>query len=59
MKRVDDYITNYEANKFCANCNEVCSRHCAIMRKAYERYDQDHKEDYDDRRSTAEGTEKV
>ena len=36
---ITDYITEKEENDFCRNCNEICSRHCAIYRNAKTRYD--------------------
>lgn len=44
MKRVDEYITEREEKDFCSNCNEFCSRHCAIWRKAEVRYNEDEQE---------------
>ena len=41
MKKIADYITPSEFLDFCAGCNEICSRHCAIMRKAEFRYDEE------------------
>jgi len=45
MKRVDEYITEKEQQEFCANCNEICSRHCPIRRKAEARYDEEAKQE--------------
>lgn len=45
MKRVDEYITDYEANQFCANCNEICSRHCVVWRNALIRYDEEERKE--------------
>lgn len=58
-KTVDEFITNYEVNKFCANCCEICSKSCAIMRKAHERYDEAVRRENEDKRGKTEGTEKV
>ena len=41
MKSVAEYITEKEKRDFCRNCNEICSGHCAIWRKASQRYDAD------------------
>lgn len=49
--RVDEYITEKEKQEFCANCNEICSRHCAIRRKAEERYNEAEKAEKPERRS--------
>lgn len=35
---LDFYITPYEAQKYCAECDKPCTRDCDIMIKAYERY---------------------
>ena len=43
MKRVDEYITEREVKDFCSNCNEFCSRHCNIWRKAELRYNEDNR----------------
>jgi hypothetical protein len=43
MKRVDEYITEKEVKDFCSNCNELCSRHCVIWRKAEIRYNEEEK----------------
>ena len=40
MKRVSEYITEKEEKDFCSNCNEICSRHCVIWRKAEIRHDE-------------------
>lgn len=45
MNRVDEYITDYEANHFCANCNEICSRHCVVWRNALIRYDEEERKE--------------
>lgn len=42
-QRVGQYITDRENREYCVECNEICSRHCAIYRKAEMRYDADHK----------------
>lgn len=36
-----EYTTASERKDFCNNCCEICSRHCAIYRKAEERRDAD------------------
>lgn len=41
MKSVSEYITDKEKREFCRHCNEICSGHCAIWRKASQRYDLD------------------
>ena len=41
MKSVAEYITEKEKRDFCRNCSEICSGHCAIWRKASQRYDAD------------------
>ena len=41
MKRVDEYITEKDVKEFCRNCNELCSRHCVIWRKAENEYNED------------------
>ena len=41
MKRVDEYITEKDVKEFCGNCNEICSRHCVIWRKAECEYNED------------------
>lgn len=39
------YITEKEAQEFCAECNEICSRHCVIWRKAEMREKAENKEE--------------
>lgn len=41
MKRVDEYITEKDVKDFCSNCNELCSRHCIIWRKAEIKYNEE------------------
>ena len=41
MKSVAEYITDNDKRDFCRHCNEICSGHCAIWRKASQRYDLD------------------
>lgn len=38
--RIADYITEKEGKEFCNKCNEICSRHCVIWRKAETRHDE-------------------
>lgn len=44
-KRVDEYITEQDVKDYCSNCNEICSRHCPIWRKASHRYDEEAKKE--------------
>lgn len=37
--KVYEFITNNENREFCKHCSEICSSHCAIYRKASQRYD--------------------
>jgi gas vesicle protein len=39
----NEYITEKEVKDFCSNCNELCSRHCVIWRKAEIRYNEEEK----------------
>lgn len=48
--RITDYITEKEDRDFCQNCNEICSRHCVVYRKAEMRYDEQEQEEKDDTR---------
>ena len=41
MKRVDEYITEEEVKDYCSDCNEMCTRHCVIWRKAELRYNEE------------------
>lgn len=41
MKRVDEYITEKEVKDYCSDCNEICTRHCVIWRKAELRYNEE------------------
>ena len=41
MKRVDEYITEEEVKNYCFDCNEMCTRHCVIWRKAELRYNEE------------------
>ena len=50
IMKVVDYITEKEDNEFCRHCNEICSRHCVIWRKASMRYDEAEKEERDENR---------
>ena len=36
-----EYVKESEKREFCENCNEICSRHCVIYRKAEFRYDEE------------------
>lgn len=36
-----DYITNYEANKYCAECTKRCTKRCDIIKKAIQRMEED------------------
>lgn len=38
---INDYIKDSERRDFCFDCNEMCSRHCPIYRKAENRFDEE------------------
>lgn len=38
--KISGYITAKEFEEYCDKCNEICSRHCVIYRKADQRRDE-------------------
>lgn len=51
------YITPYEAFKYCAECDKICTMRCDIMKKAQVRYEEEH--NGEGQRGAAPGTEEV
>ena len=42
MKSIADYVLKSEKEQICRRCDDlICSRHCAVWRKAEERRDAD------------------
>ena len=37
---ISNYIPEKDKKEFCGKCNEICSRHCVIYRKALYRCDE-------------------
>ena len=41
-----EHVTEAEKKDFCENCNEICSRHCVIYRKAEFRKDEEERREH-------------
>ena len=57
MKQYDRYITPYEQNKYCAECDKKCTMRCDIMKRAQARYEEE--QNGEEQRSEAPGTEEI